>query len=134
MAPRRSIRFAKLTLDSKPIAMLVDISSGGHVSGYKTAFDERFSDDSPGFLIERENVRWLHELDCTICDSCTDPNNQLINRLSCDRLPIQGVVIGLDSGMNPWVSAALPLMQKIMRGAKTILARRQMLERDKPLG
>lgn len=123
LAVRQSIRLARLTLDSKPIAMLVDICSGGHVSAYKTAFDERYSEHSPGFLIELENIRWLHELDCTICDSCTDPNNEMINRLYRDRLPFQDLAIGLDKGMNPWVNAALPMMQKIARRVKQVLRR-----------
>ena len=117
---QRAIRFGRLTLDSTPIAMLVDIASEKHVSAYKTTYDEAFAEYSPGFLLELQNVRWLHDLGCTVCDSCTDPNNKMINGLYDKRLSFQNLVLGLDHGMNRWVDSMLPLMQISARKAKSI--------------
>ncbi|QDV45135.1 hypothetical protein Enr13x_50090 [Stieleria neptunia] len=118
-----SIRFGRLTLDGAPVAMLVDLHSGDHVSGYKTTYDERFAEYSPGFLLEIQNVHWLHETGCTVSDSCTDPNNELINSLYAERLPFQSIVIGLDSGMHWPVTSLLPLMQSSARIAKSCARR-----------
>ncbi|QDV86093.1 GNAT family N-acetyltransferase [Planctomycetes bacterium TBK1r] len=118
-----SIRFGRLTLDGASIAMLVDLRSGGHVSGYKTTYDERFAEFSPGFLLELQNVRWLHESGCTVCDSCTDPNNALINSFYAQRLPFQSIVISLEAKMNWAVSTLLPLMQSGARLAKRAIGK-----------
>ncbi|WP_220497985.1 GNAT family N-acetyltransferase [Rhodopirellula sp. JC639] len=122
-AQQDSIRFGRLTLDGAPIAMLVDLHSGGQVSGYKTTYDERFAEYSPGFLLEMQNVHWLHELGCTVCDSCTDPNNELINGLYAQRLAFQSIAIGLDSGMHWPVTSLLPWMQSSARFAKSCVRR-----------
>ena len=117
---RDSIRFGRLSLDGVPIAMLADLHSGGHVSGYKTTYDERFAEYSPGSLLEIQNVHWIHELDCTLCDSCTDPDNELINGIYAQRLAFQSIVIGLDPKMKWIVQSLLPLMQKSARFAKAL--------------
>ena len=122
-AARGAIRFGKLSLDTTPIAMLVDICSGSHVSGFKVAFDERFADFSPGFLLELQNIRWLHDLGCELCDSCTAPDNELINRLYSSRLPFQSIVVGLDPKMKACVSLALPSIQKAAQFTKSLRTR-----------
>lgn len=133
-ATRDAIRFGKLTLDGTPIAILANIGSGNHVSAYKTAFDERFADYSPGFLLEMQNIRWLHQSECTLCDSCTDPNNELINRLYTDRLPFQNIVLGLDTRIHRWVNTVLPSMQKAAQFAKRLQQTPARIRKTRKLG
>ena len=109
------LRMARLTLDQSPIAMLYDVQYGNHISAYKTAFDERYADFSPGAVLEWQNVQRLFQLGDVMVDSCTDPNNGLINGLYADRLEYQHLVIGLEPRMAPLINRVLPMIQRIGR-------------------
>ena len=71
-----------LRLDNRMIAACVVLQSGGYAYLWKMAYDEAYGDYSPGTLLMLDISR-AHLADARIVatDSCTAPNNEMINRL-----------------------------------------------------
>ena len=109
------VSFLSLKLDGQPIAMLCDLYAEGFGCSYKTAFDEAYSQFSPGLLIEIENIKHMHQIKIASMDSCTDPNNATINRIWKDRIGFQSVVIALRRGIPSLATAAMPMLQNAAR-------------------
>lgn len=105
-------RFLTLRLDGKPVAMLSDLQFDGRIYSYKTAFDEKFSAYSPGLQVELKNIEVMHEQGIELADSCTAPDNAMINKIWGQRLQIQDVVIGLRLGAPMWATRLMPFMQQ----------------------
>lgn len=110
---RQEVHFSKLTLDQRPIAMLLDISLGSRIYGYKTAYDESLAEYSPGALMEYENLKHLHTTQCHLFDGCSSPDNELINSFYADRLSFQNLVLGLSRSVAPVVNHVLPTLQTL---------------------
>jgi hypothetical protein len=54
-----------LNLDRKPLAHCWNMLSGEGSYAYRTAYDERFADFSPGIMAEIVTIRHFHELPAT---------------------------------------------------------------------
>jgi CelD/BcsL family acetyltransferase involved in cellulose biosynthesis len=90
-------RLLMLGLDyqGEPIARRCAFLAGDGSFAYKTAYDERFSSYSPGAILEIDSLTQLEGLEgVQWMDSCTTPDNTLINRISNDRRTIESLVIG----------------------------------------
>ncbi|WP_158222835.1 GNAT family N-acetyltransferase [Rhodopirellula sp. MGV] len=109
------LHITRLTVNRNPIAMLIDIRSADHVACYKTAFDERYSQYSPGALLEWHNVRRMFDQGVSLCDSCGDPDNELLNALYNERLDFQHLIVSLDRWTNFIPKRVLPALQWIKR-------------------
>ncbi|MBO0725800.1 MAG: GNAT family N-acetyltransferase [Blastocatellia bacterium] len=113
---RGRLSMLALRLDGRPIAYKCDFLTGRGLFTFRIAFDENYARNSPGMLLEIENVRRLHALSqIEWVDSCTDPSNFMFNRLWLARRPIQDVVIGAGKSMGDWVVAAIPLLKLLNR-------------------
>ncbi|WP_149497969.1 GNAT family N-acetyltransferase [Roseiconus lacunae] len=119
----QKLDLSRLTVNSVPIAMLVDVRSNGHVACYKTAFDERYAEYSPGTLLERYNVERMHESGIELCDSCGDPDNELLNTLYEDRLTFQHLIVGLDRCGSTLTGLILPQLQSLSRFVRRLRGR-----------
>lgn len=84
-----------LDYEGQPIARRCGFLAHPGSFAFKTAYDERFAHYSPGAIVELDSlthferlqgVRWM--------DSCTTPDNTLINRISNDRRTIETIAIG----------------------------------------
>lgn len=117
-AEMQQISFVSLLLDDRPLAILCDLNRGGYGWAYKTAFDESFGRYSPGLLAEVKNITRLHQSGLSQVDSCTDPDNQTINRIWGQRLEFQSLVVGLGDWRSRLAVQAMPLMQKAAKLAK----------------
>ena len=111
-------RFVTLSLDQKPIAMLSDIRSGNFIYSYKTAFDEDFSQYSPGLQVELRNIDLLHREGICLADSCTSSDNTAINRIWGQKLEFQTTVLALRPGIPRLLTKSLPILQSIVRKFK----------------
>lgn len=111
-------RFLTMRLDGKPVAMLSDLRSDNIVYSYKTAFDESYSEFSPGIQIELKNIEFLHTDGIELADSCTASDNAAINRIWGQRLKFQTLVVALKPGIPKFVTSVLPRMQSIYRRFK----------------
>ena len=105
-----------LHLNDKPIAQRHSFLAGRGSFAFKTAFDERFAHFSPGTLVELENIHRLHarpEIDWM--DSCTVPDNFLLNHLWIDRRTILTLLVATGRGHGKLVVLFLPLLRWLKR-------------------
>lgn len=84
-----------LTLDGKPIAMLVNFLAPPGSFSFKTAFDEAYARFSPGVLLQRENLELLDRQDIAWCDSCASADHPMIERIWREKRTIQRISIGI---------------------------------------
>jgi len=105
-----------LRVGGTAVAWRCNLLAGGACFAFKTAYDEAFARHSPGALLEAENVRRLHALPGRPwMDSCTDPDNELLNRMSNDRRLMQSLVVAAGPGWPEWLVASLPLLRRARR-------------------
>lgn len=90
----RLIRLA-LTLDGRPVAMLVNFLAKPGSFGFKTAFDPEFAAYSPGILLECEYLATLSRDDIDWCDSCAAADHTVLDRLWTGRRRVGRVSIGI---------------------------------------
>ncbi|MFM2372889.1 MAG: hypothetical protein RIS85_2611, partial [Pseudomonadota bacterium] len=84
-----------LTLDGRPIAMLVTFITTPGSFSYKTAFDESFARFSPGVLLQRENLILLQREDVAWCDSCAAPDHPMIDSLWTERRAVGRISVAI---------------------------------------
>lgn len=105
-----------LTLNDRLIAVRCNFISRPGSFFYKPGYDETLSKFSPGVLLELENIRQLHA-DPTIqwMDSCTSPENGLLNNLWLDRRIILSVVASTGRGLGNLALSSLPFFRWVNR-------------------
>ncbi len=98
-AEKGRARIYTLRLDTLPVASVVVLSSGGDAVLWKTAYDERHADASPGFqLMARVTQALVADHDIVSVDSCAVPDHSLMSHLWRERVEIGTMVIGLRPG------------------------------------
>jgi len=91
---RGSLNFFRLCVAGKPIAYTLDIAAAPHVYCLKSAFDQAFKKHSPGVIMEYETLKYYRQqTGFTQVDSCTAPDNGLLNELWPDRKSIVDMMI-----------------------------------------
>lgn len=91
---RENLIFSRLCLDGKAIAYTLDIASGSRCYCLKSAIDQEYRKYSPGVLMEFETLKYyLDQNHYTYLDSCTAPDNDMLNALWPDRIAISDLVI-----------------------------------------
>ncbi len=82
-----------LQCGGRPVALRCTFLAGAGAFAFKTAHDEAFAQYAPGVLLEAETLFQLHTLPgVDWVDSCTAPDNFLLNRLWPERRAIQTVL------------------------------------------
>ncbi len=81
--------FQELWADEHLIAMNMRITLKDYWYDVKTSYDEEFKKYSPGKTLEIKNVELLKNQQFKMLDSCTNPDNTLINKLWPDQLALQ---------------------------------------------
>ena len=92
---RGRVERLSLSLDGKPIAMLVNFLSAPGSYSFKTAFDENYARFSPGVLLQRENLALLSRDDIAWSDSCAASDHPMIERIWREKRTIVRVSIGI---------------------------------------
>jgi CelD/BcsL family acetyltransferase involved in cellulose biosynthesis len=91
-----ALRAAALTLDDAPIAVGLVLRSGARGFYWKTAYDERFAEYSPGLLLTLDLSHRLEREDgLTLVDSCAAPNHPMIDRLWRGRLDLVDLALAV---------------------------------------
>lgn len=93
LASAGKLRFWKLALDGKPIAMLFAIIEGKEAWLGKIAHDEALSRCSPGVQVMLHATEQLFAEGITQADSCAVPNHPMINHLWRGRLRVADMMI-----------------------------------------
>lgn len=85
----------KLTVDGKPVAMLINLRTPPGSFAFKIAFDEKFARYSPGVLIKIESMKMLSHPQIAWTDSCAAEDHPMINSLWAERREIVRVTVPL---------------------------------------
>ena len=100
-----------LDFDGRAIARRCAFVAGEGSFAFKTAYDEKFADFSPGAMLEMDSIRQLSALPgVRWMDSCAASDNVLVNRLSNDRKTIQSIAIG-GGVLGELLVSGLPLLR-----------------------
>lgn len=99
------------------LAMQCNLLADGCLFGFKVAHDETYARYSPGVQLELAAVKRFHARDdAHRMDSCTDPDNELMNRLWPDRLRLTTLAVPLGTSiLRPTVRGALRLHRRLRR-------------------
>jgi hypothetical protein len=93
LADAGKLRFWKLALDGRPIAMMFAIVEERHAWLGKIAHDENLARFSPGVQLILHATEGLFAEGITLADSCAIPDHPMINHLWRGRLPVADVMI-----------------------------------------
>ena len=121
-AARESLQLLSLESAGRVLAMQCNFSSNGRLFNFKVTYDEELKRFAPGILLEVEAMRiFQSERDEEVFDSCADPNDDLMNRLWPDRLPLASVVLGPRGAVGRAAGAVLATTydRRARRGAGT---------------
>ncbi|MGB7373133.1 GNAT family N-acetyltransferase [Pontixanthobacter sp.] len=84
-----------LSLDQRPIAMLVNFITPPGAYSFKTTFDENYARYSPGVLLQRENLDLLSNKTVEWTDSCAAADHPMIERIWREKRSMVKVNIGI---------------------------------------
>jgi hypothetical protein len=105
-----------LHLNGRPIAIRCNFLSRPGSFFFKPGYDEKYAAYSPGVLLEIETIRQVHaDPEIAWMDSCTDPDNGLLNALWQHRKIMHNVVMATGKGWGRFVVSALPLLRWVNR-------------------
>ncbi len=94
MADHGRAQLLELRAGDVTAAMQVNLIDGGHLFGFKVAFDRELARYSPGALLEVDALEVFHESGSTVAgDSCAAPDNDLMNAIWPDRVRVQTVLV-----------------------------------------
>ncbi|MHB1423508.1 MAG: GNAT family N-acetyltransferase [Gemmataceae bacterium] len=100
--------------DGRPVAMECCFRSGPGCFSFKPAFDEAFARFSPGTLMYLEATRRFHQMpNLQWTDSCTAPDNLLLNRLWVHRRTIMSFFLSSGRYSGDLLLAARPFLQSL---------------------
>ncbi len=92
------IEILRLSLDERPLAMLINFMALPGSYSFKIAHDPEFDRFSPGVLIQLENLKLLDRDDFGWMDSCASEDHPMINSIWAERralvwkaVPLSGV-------------------------------------------
>lgn len=114
-AGRGRLQLRSLECGPRLLAMKCSlVSEDGVAFCFKSAYDERWANSSPGFQLEIHDVARQLSEGRGRTDSCTDPENAMINRLWPGRRPIADLVAVPSGPLGRGLSVSL----RALRGAK----------------
>ncbi|MEP7173805.1 MAG: GNAT family N-acetyltransferase, partial [Aestuariivirga sp.] len=98
LAAAGKLRFWKLALDGKTIAITYAIVEGDQAWLHKIAYDEAYAKFSPGvLLVLYATARLFAETGITLVDSCAIPGHPMIENIWRDRIKVADVMIAPNS-------------------------------------
>lgn len=118
---RGQLAMLSMTLDGRPVAMVCDLIASPGAFAFKSAYDETYARYAPGVLLELENIcraharqdrglRWL--------DSCSAPDNELLNRLYLERRTLCNLTISSGQALSNLYVARLPWLKRSLQRLK----------------
>ena len=115
---RGRLQMVGIDCGGRPVSRCCNLIAGEGSYAWRTAYDERYAEYSPGVMAEIESMRAFHALPgVSWMDSITDPGNAMLNRLWPHRRTMQSVLVGSGAWGEMWVSM-LPMMRWAARRVK----------------
>lgn len=99
-AARQKLDIMAMTLDGRPIAMLIHLISGRGGFSFKTAFDEELARFSPGVLLQQHNLAKLTWPGLDWIDSCASEGHPMIDSIWRQRRQIVRISVPLHGRIN----------------------------------
>lgn len=88
------LKFVRLKVDERPIAYALDLACGEFVYCLKCSHDRAYRKYSPGVLLEYESLKNYDNSSIDyVIDSCTAPDNAMLNDLFPDQKPFVTILI-----------------------------------------
>lgn len=120
-----SLKILSLTLDGKPIAMVIVFIAYGGGHTFKIAYDENYRKCAPGVILNIELIKRLHEWnDVDWIDTCSAYDNNFLKLLFPDRLPLCNIIVAKRYSIGAIVLRLLPLLSRIKKTFVTKVAKR----------
>ncbi len=111
-AARGRLSVHSLALDGEPIAIGLVLRSGERAFYWKTAYDERFAEYSPGLQLALDLSRRLErEPGLALTDSCALSGHPMIERLWSGRLELADFALALRAGPAPGFALGLAALE-----------------------
>jgi hypothetical protein len=108
----------ELALDDAPIASAIVLRSGARAFYWKTAYDERFAEFSPGVQLTLALSRALAAAPgLALIDSCALENHPMIDRIWPGRLALVDVAVSAAPG-RPWRFAVWLAAERALADAR----------------
>jgi hypothetical protein len=121
---RNRLLMPAILLNDKPIAQNCYFLAGRGSFHFKPAFDEEYAQFSPGFQMECETIRYLHDRrEIQWMDSCTSSGNEMYNRLFLCRRTIQTLLVPMRRGWGGLVASAMPFLKYLKSTARSTFDR-----------
>jgi CelD/BcsL family acetyltransferase involved in cellulose biosynthesis len=115
-----------MKVGDKAVAMRCNFTAGEGSFFFKPGYDEAASRFSPGLLLEVETIQVLHRHGrVQWMDSCTTPDNEMLNRLWLDRRTIQTLVVATGRAPGGLAVSLLPLLRWANRTLRRLLPKRK---------
>ena len=114
---RGRLEMLRLTLNGRLLALQCNFLSGSGAFAFKIAYDEEFSNWSPGALLFLENVRNVLEYkSVSWMDSCADPASSLVNPIFLERRHMCSIhVARRRRGVSAWLIKLLAGLRLVVR-------------------
>jgi hypothetical protein len=113
---------ASLTVNGTAVAQHCFFLAGEGAFYFKTGFDEQYAKFAPGFHLECETIRYLHERpDIQWMDTCAGADNELYNRLFLHRRTIQTLLAPVGSGIGELMISSIPLFRSVKRSVHSLI-------------
>lgn len=114
------LNFARMCVAGQPIAYTLDILAPPHGFCIKSAIDTDFRKYSPGVLMELETLRhYSTSKALRLLDSCTAPDNEMLNELWPDRKSIADLLIARKGGVYEALFRLIMMLKRSGQGAET---------------
>lgn len=112
-----TLNFARLCVGGRPIAYALDVTAQPLGFCIKSAIDEGYRKCAPGVLLEYETLQFYRDQPrFELVDSCTSPENAVLNELWPHRKSIADVIVGRKGAFS---QALLKLILRFKKAAPT---------------
>ncbi|AYJ87207.1 GNAT family N-acetyltransferase [Sphingomonas paeninsulae] len=115
------LEILRLTLDGRPLALLVNFITPPGSYSFKIAFDENYARYSPGVLIQLENLKILDGTDVEWMDSCAIEDHSMINSIWAERREIVRITVPLKGVGRTLAFYACRALETISAGVRRLL-------------
>lgn len=134
---RGRLMMLALRLDGRAIAMKCNLLAGDGGFAFKIAYDEEYGGLSPGFLLEIETIRHLHECPAVRwLDSCAVPDHPMADRLWLDRRAMQSIQLATGNPAGRLVVPAFTVARRLAERAErtAVPSPLRRVDREPPAG
>ena len=134
---QNKLHLARITLNAKPIAMLVSFIAGDGAYSFKIAFDEDYARYSPGAWLMMKVIDAFHaDPRVNWVDSCAIPNHPMIDHIWAERRQMRAVNMATHHRLSPWLIIYSEHMTRIVArvwnvARQTYYRLREEIERDR---